>query len=270
MVSENHQSLVSIITIVYNGEKYLETCLRSIESQTYKNIEYIIIDGKSTDDTLNIINNYRHIVTTLVSEKDRGISDAFNKGIARANGEIIAIINADDYLNPTSIEDVVTAYIKTGKQQGIYYGDIRYFDDDRSYIRIAELDKMWKYMSIYHPSMFVTAGVYKDIGVFSEEYRYVMDGEFVHRALAKNIPFFYINKSLSNFRLGGASDVNFKKMYKEFYKSVGIHRGKTIRTTLLYLWLVFKKNMSQTAVGNFFYKRKHLISFLLNGKIVKG
>jgi glycosyltransferase involved in cell wall biosynthesis len=262
--------LVSIITITYNCEEYIEKCIKSVTDQEYKNIEYIVIDGLSTDNTLNVINKYKDIITHLVSEKDRGISDAFNKGIARASGEIIAIINADDYLYPTSIADVVDAYLKNNRQNGIYYGNLRYFHDDLSYIRIAELGKIWNYMSIYHPSMFVTSDVYKKIGGFSEEYRYVMDSEFVHRALYNKVPFYYIDKDLANFRLGGTSDVNYKKMYREFYKSVNTYSKRKFRSALLLRWLIFKKDMSQTRIGQYFYKRKHLISFLLNSRIAKG
>lgn len=266
----NPTPLVSIVTIVYNCEAYIEECLKSIEGQTYKNIEYIIIDGKSKDNTLQIVDKYKHIVSQLVSEKDNGISDAFNKGIARANGEIIAILNADDFFYPTTIADVVDEYIKNDRKSGIYYGDIRYFDEHMSYIRVSEIKKIWRYMSLNHPSMFVTADVYKKIGAFSEEYRYVMDAEFIHRALYNKIPFFYIKKSLANFRLGGTSDVNYKKVYKEFYKSASTYRKNTLKYSFWYNWLVFKKDVSKTSIGSFFYKRKHLISFLLSGKIAKG
>ena len=97
-----------------------------------------------------------------------------------------------------------------------------------------------------------------------------MDVEFLHRALCAKIPFYYINMSLANFRLEGASDLNFKKMYKEFYKSVKKYNDQGISTELWYRWAVFKKQMSQTKIGNYFYKRKHLLGPLLAGKIAKG
>ena len=153
--------LVSIITIIYNGDKYLKKCMDSIKNQSYKNIEYIIIDGGSTDNSLNIVKSYGELVNVLVSEKDRGISDAFNKGIARATGKIIGILNSDDYFNDDTIEKVVSFYNSENQESGIYFGDIRYFDDTMSYIRISDLSKMWKYMSLNHPSVFVTSDVYK-------------------------------------------------------------------------------------------------------------
>ena len=266
----NAQPLVSIITIVYNGEKYLNKCIDSIKNQTYKNIEYIVIDGGSTDNTVNIVKSYGDIINVLISEKDEGISDAFNKGIKYATGEIIAILNSDDYFNSDTLELVVDKYNNNSQKKGIYYGDIRYFDNDMSYIRIAELSKMWKFMSIYHPSVFVTSDVYKKIGSFSKDYRYTMDSEFLHRALRNNISFFYINSSLANFRLEGASDLNYKAMYREFYRSVKTHNDQGFITHLQHFWAVFKKSASQTSIGNFFYKRKHLLKPFLAGKIVKG
>jgi len=269
-MKSHNTPLVSIVTIVYNGEKYIEKCIQSVRDQTYKNIEYIIIDGGSKDATISIINKYKDTVNVIVSEKDNGISDAFNKGIARCTGRIIGMINSDDYFEPDAIEDVVTSYIENGSQSGIYYGNIRYFDDDMSYIRISDITKIWKYMSLNHPTVFVTADIYQQIGVYKEDYRYTMDAEFLHRALHHKIPFFYINKSLANFRLEGASDLNYKKMNKEFYRSVRTYNDQGIVTSFWYYWSVFKKDIARTRIGTFFYKRKHLISFLLSGQIAKG
>jgi len=268
--TEKHAPLVSIITIVYNGEKYIEQCLKSIRNQTYHNIEYIVIDGKSKDNTLAILDNHKDLIDVMVSEKDRGISDAFNKGVARATGDIIGILNSDDYFNDDTLQDVVNFYIDNDKKNGIYYGNIRYFNDDTSYTRISDLSRIWKYMSLNHPSMFVTKDVYEKIGGFSETLKYVMDAEFIHRALKNKISFFYIDKSLSNFRLEGASDVNYKAMNKEFYQSVRKYNNQGMVTEFWYLWSLLKRNIAQTQLGRFFYKRKHLIAPLLAGKIKKA
>jgi glycosyltransferase involved in cell wall biosynthesis len=262
--------LISVITIVYNGEKYIRQCIEAIKRQNYTKIEYIIIDAKSTDSTLAIIDEYKEVVSVLVSEKDRGISDAFNKGIALAKGEIVGIINSDDFYTDGCISDVADFYMKNNCLPGIYYGDIRYFDENSSHVRTSDFENIWKYMSIYHPSVFVSAEVYKNIGGFSEDFKYTMDAEFLHRAISKNIQFFHINKCLSNFRTVGTSDVNYKKTYQEFFKSVTKFKGSSLKINLWHAWLVFKKDMSNTSLGQFFYKRKHLIAPLLSGKIKKG
>ena len=98
--------VISIITITYNGEKHIEQTIQSVLGQTYPNIQYIIIDGGSTDQTLSIIKKYEQKLYYWVSEKDKGISDAFNKGIAKATGEIVGIINADDWYEPAALEQV--------------------------------------------------------------------------------------------------------------------------------------------------------------------
>src|ERR1700719_3728267 len=98
--------VISIITIVFNGEKYLDQTIRSVLDQNYPSVQYIIIDGGSTDNSLNIIKKYEKDLYLWVSEKDKGISDAFNKGIARATGDIIGIINADDWYEPETFKRV--------------------------------------------------------------------------------------------------------------------------------------------------------------------
>ncbi len=103
--------LVSIITVVYNGAKTLEQTILSVLNQTYKNIEYIIIDGESTDGTLDIIEMYRDKISTCISEPDEGLYDAMNKGVSIANGELIGIINSDDWFEKNAVELVVSSYV---------------------------------------------------------------------------------------------------------------------------------------------------------------
>ncbi|HLI93939.1 MAG TPA: glycosyltransferase, partial [Puia sp.] len=99
--------MVTIITIVYNGEKHIAETMESVGGQTYPNIEYIIVDGGSTDNTLSIVDRFKDKVTHVISERDRGISDAFNKGIRMAKGGIIGIINADDWYEKDAVEKIV-------------------------------------------------------------------------------------------------------------------------------------------------------------------
>ena len=105
---DKRKPLVSIVTIVYNGEKHLEQTIQSVLNQTYSNIEYIIIDGGSKDNTINIIEKYSDRLAYWISEKDNGISDAFNKGIAKSTGEIVGLINADDWYDFDAIKHVVS------------------------------------------------------------------------------------------------------------------------------------------------------------------
>lgn len=119
--------LISVITIVYNGERFIADCLNGIRTQTYPNIEYLVIDGGSSDNTINIIRENMDIVDVFVSEQDRGISDAFNKGIFKASGDIIGIINADDYYEPGAVQRVVDVFKVNSFQNGVYYGGYTIF-----------------------------------------------------------------------------------------------------------------------------------------------
>jgi len=110
--SSKSRPLVSIVTVVYNGEKYLEQTIRSVINQRYDNIEYIIIDGGSTDGTLDIVEKHEKMIDYWISEPDEGIFDAMNKGIKICRGELIGLINADDYYAPNAIERVVSCYLK--------------------------------------------------------------------------------------------------------------------------------------------------------------
>src|SRR6185369_15072253 len=127
--------LVTVITVVFNGAKHLDDTIRSVITQTYDNVEYIIIDGGSTDGTLDIIKKYEGKIDYWVSEKDKGISDAFNKGISLSTGNIIGIINADDWYELDAIQMVAERYISQNKNNIIFHGELYYHNafDGTSY-----------------------------------------------------------------------------------------------------------------------------------------
>lgn len=260
--------LISIITIVFNGQAYIEQCIQSVINQTYKNLQYIIIDGGSTDNTINLINKYASHIDIFISEPDKGISDAFNKGIAKASGEIIGILNSDDLYNEFAVQCVVDSYLANNMQAGVYYGDILYFNENNSFELVANADNLWKVMSIFHPSTFISRAVYDQLGGYLEEYKYAMDSELIHRCLFNKIPFIHINKTLTQFRLAGTSDKNYIKSHKEFYRSVKKYNYGLYADFYLY-WNVFKKMILHTWLGEYLNKRRHLLSWLLSGKAKK-
>src|SRR6185437_4828325 len=124
-MQDDRQPLVSIITIVYNGEKHIADCVRSVQRQKYPNLQYIVVDGGSMDNTLAILKQFPDVITDLISEKDEGISDAFNKGILRARGRIIGLINADDWYEDGAVEMAVKAMTDAD----IAYGDLQLWKD---------------------------------------------------------------------------------------------------------------------------------------------
>lgn len=195
--------LVSIITIVYNGERYMADCIRSIQRQTYPNIEYIVVDGGSTDDTLRIIGQFRDTISRLVSEKDEGISDAFNKGLSLATGEIIGIINTDDWYEDDAVEKAVGAI----RDADVVYGDLRFWKNDNvDFVAKGDHFHLKDEMTINHPTVFVRKSCYRRFGSFDKQYKCAMDYDLLLRLLVHGCRFKYVPAVLANMRWGGLSD----------------------------------------------------------------
>ena len=196
---------VSIITVCLNSEETIEQTIQSVLGQTYPNIEYIIIDGVSTDKTLDIISKYE--VTKLVSEKDSGIYEAMNKGLNLATGSIIGILNSDDWYEPDTVESVVTVFEQS--KAHIIYGNINVWDK-HNYVGVTKprpLKELRTKMPIEHPATFVTEEVYKK-HKFSTKYKVISDRELLLRLYSQGYQFTYLDKVLANFRLGGSCYIN--------------------------------------------------------------
>lgn len=197
--------LVSIITVCYNSEKFIEQTIQSVLSQTSPIFEYILIDGASTDGTLEIIKKYAEEsdVIKYISEPDTGIYNAMNKGLNIATGELIGIINSDDWYEPNAVEHAVKAYEQHGL--AVFHGIQRtYRDEEVTGLQCTSANQLTKGM-IEHPTCFVPQQLYNENGPFDESYRYVGDYELMLRLRQKNIPFVRIEKVLANFREGGVS-----------------------------------------------------------------
>jgi len=207
---KNKQPLISIITVVYNGVDFLEETIQSILNQGYKNIEYIIIDGGSTDGTIEIIKKYEEHIDYWVSEPDGGIYDAMNKGILASHGEIIGIVNADDTLYPDTIKKV---YEKINSDNLDYvYGSVDLMDENGTIVgKTIPMDEMnmvlKKYMDMPfpHPSLFVKKEVYRQIGLYDVQFKLSADYDFVLRLLNKNYQGSVLFEPTGKFRSGGSS-----------------------------------------------------------------
>lgn len=205
-----NEPLISIITVVYNGEKTIEETIKSILVQTYKNIEYIIIDGASSDNTVKIIKKYQDKISYWVSEKDGGIYDAMNKGIMVSHGEIIGIVNADDTLYPNTLQEVYEQMDVHGLDYT--YGSIHLMDEKSvvfgETIPMKKKDitlKKYKDMPFPHPSLFVKKEVYKQIGLFNLQFKLSADYDFVLRLLNSNYKGLALSNTTGKFRSGGSS-----------------------------------------------------------------
>lgn len=243
--SEDHQHnlpLVSIITIVYNGEKYLEQTIQSVINQTYPHIEYIIVDGGSTDGTLKIIEKYSGNISRWVSGPDKGISDAFNKGIKLATGQIIGIINADDWFELEAVATVVESY----KPGSVLHGNLQYWNQDgsKSLLVMPNAGLLPREMTINHPTVFVDRTLYESIGMFDLTYKMAMDYHLLLRLYKAEVPFIYLPITLANMRYGGASG-NWIKSYREILRAKQEILGKNYKHNLLYHWQVIRRRVSE-------------------------
>ena len=215
---ERGKPLVSVITVVKNGESHIEQAILSVLNQSYTNIEYLVIDGESTDQTLEIVNSYKDRIAQIISERDSGIANAFNKGIENANGELIGILNADDWYEPNAIEKIINQYYVN---YSVYCGNIKLYKNNTYLRNRKSRKKLIKYgMYIMHPTVFVKKTVYENLGKFDESLKIAMDFDFLLRiAQSNNYEIKYINADISNMRIGGASK-NIQKMHQEELKVI--------------------------------------------------
>lgn len=196
---------VSIITVSYNAEKTIEKTILSVLDQTYKNIEYIIIDGQSTDGTIEIIRRYIDRLAVFLCEPDEGLYYAMNKGLRKATGDIVGIINSDDWYEKDAVESVVNAYDTNSCD--VIYGDIYLYDSEgkRSQQQELPLSTMWFQMAVPHPSVFVKRELYNRWGHFSTLYRIASDYDLMLRFFSNGAKFYHLKKVLASFSYGGLS-----------------------------------------------------------------
>ena len=206
---------ISIITVCYNAEDTIGDTIQSVLSQDYKDVEYIIVDGKSTDRTLEIIQSINNGIK-LISEKDQGMYDAMNKGINIASGDVIGILNADDIYKNSQVLTKVMDEFKANVS--IVYGDIEYvkYDDLSNVVRkwkagVFQKGKFkWGWMPP-HPGFFVKKSCYESFGLFNLNLSTSADYELMLRMLeVHHLSCNYIPKTITSMRVGGASNSSLK------------------------------------------------------------
>lgn len=207
---------ISIITITYNSEKTLEETIKSVVSQDYDNLEYLIIDGGSKDSTLEIVNKYRDRIAVVISEPDKGISDAFNKGIEHSTGEIIGIINSDDMLLPQALRAIADNY---DKKIDVYRANtVLWNPETGSKIPIKptmSFSNRKAIKSVCHQSTFIRKDAYEKYGKYDVALKYMMDADVLYRLKNKGARFKFIDQNLAVFRLGGITSDSWVKKLKE-------------------------------------------------------
>jgi len=229
--------LISIITPVYNGEKYIEQAIKSVLSQTYRYYEYIIIDGRSSDRTVDIIRSYENKLAYWISEHDKGISDAFNKGVLKAKGDIIGILNCDDWYEIDALEKVSKIFMS--KKPDLICGGVRFWYADKEInVSYPDVNSIKKETSIHHASVFISKNAYKTFGLYSMDYKYAMDYELILRFYVNGLSFYSLNSVIANRRLSGLSYRNKNKALFETLKARKMHLSeKTGYINFLFIWL---------------------------------
>lgn len=237
------EPLVTVVTVVKNGAARLRQTIDSVLGQAWSNLEYVIVDGGSTDETLDILGRYDARLDYWVSESDRGIYDAMNKGIALANGDLIGLLNADDWYEPGAVEAAARALVREGTD-GIYYGDRYIVQDDFNHeFELRASFDYWRGMTVGHQAMFVHREVYSRLGTYSLAYRLASDFEFLVRALRAGEAFVPINCFVVHFRDSGASSKNTTLGLMEIRtilgKSFGVASPQHIKNLLVTSWRLF-------------------------------
>jgi glycosyltransferase len=249
---------VSIITAVFNGVNVIEDCINSVLGQSYKNVEYIIIDGASTDGTLDIIRKYNGQIGKVISEPDKGIYDALNKGIKLATGDIIGFLHSDDiYAHEKVLENVVNVFRK--KNVDSCYGDLEYVkrEDINKIVRYWKSspykNRNFKYgWMLPHPTFFVKREIYNQYGLFNTCFKIAADYEIILRFLEKyKISTYYIPDVFIKMRVGGVSNKSLKNI---FIKTFEDHKAWKINNLNKRYYTILLKNLSK--IPQFFKKHR--------------
>ncbi|MCJ0742458.1 glycosyltransferase family 2 protein [Pedobacter montanisoli] len=243
---------ITIITVVYNARQYLQYCIESVIEQDYKNIEYILIDGNSTDDSFEIAQQYKEQISILISEPDKGMYDALNKGIEMATGEIVGILNADDMLAGKDVISAVANLFRETNTDGVY-GDLNYVDKNNTQRVIRKWkstssnpkDLAWGWMPA-HPTLYLKRSVFQTFGSYSLTFGSAADYEFMLRLLYKNrINVQYLNKLMVNMRTGGMSNRNMSQRYKAFLNDYKALKHNEVKAAILALMLKKARKIRQ-------------------------
>ena len=229
---------ISIITICKNSSKTIANTIRSILDQPVDGVEYIIIDGCSTDGTQEIIKTFGNKVNIFVSEPDNGISDAFNKGIALASGDIIGLINSDDALLPGTLQKVIDFFAQNTNIK-IMHGDVLFYDLNQYVKRISPPARWWLPWRMgtfnIHPATFVKRDIYEKYGYFNTSYKFAMDDDLFLKWLTAGERISYYPEPLVKVQAGGLSGRYAFKVFGEKRRALLEHGFSRILTDIQYV-----------------------------------
>ncbi len=229
---------ISLITVCYNSAKTIEDTLRSVQSQTYQNLEYIIIDGGSTDDTNKIVSKYKDSVSVHISEPDEGLYDAMNKGIEVATGDIVGILNSDDVFFDSFVIEKIASEFEINKVDAIFSDLIYVKENDlgkptRLYSSKVFSKRMIKFgIMLPHPTFYVRKECYEKLGLYRTDYRVAADFELLARFIAQGITMHRIPFISVKMREGGVSSSGILWRIHQNFEIVRACRGNGIYTNI--------------------------------------
>lgn len=229
---------ISIVTIAYNCEKEIEDTILSVINQDYKNKEYIVVDGASNDGTMNVVDKYRDKIDVIISEPDKGRSDAFNKGIAHATGDYIVMINAGDMLAEEALNKFAKNFMPG---YDVIKGNTIRWNEKTDFKSIEH--PVIHYPAIpfnflvCHQSTYITKSAYERFGGYMIDFHVAMDFELMLRFTQKGAKFRKIDEDLAIFRMGGISQTSGKRRYEEMEKAM-LRNGHSKLDTTIFMWYI--------------------------------
>ncbi|MCU0334000.1 MAG: glycosyltransferase [Chitinophagaceae bacterium] len=243
---------VSIITVCFNSAQTIEATFQSVLGQSYGNIEYLVVDGASTDGTQVLIQRYSHFISRWVSEPDGGLYDAMNKGLALATGDVIGILNSDDvYAHANVVEHVVAEMSRTNAD--CLYGDLEYVapNDLQRVVRHWRAGRggakhfYWGWMPP-HPTFFARKEVYQQCGNFDLRFPVASDYEFMLRAMVKmNCKTAYLPEIMVKMRMGGESNKSLRNRKRSYFENFEAWRVNGIRPYFFTIWFKILRKVFQ-------------------------
>lgn len=246
----NHQPSVSVITVVFNGKELIEPTIQSIINQQYRNIEYIIIDGGSTDGTCDIIKKYSDKISYWVSEKDYGIFDAMNKGVKAATGEWVMFMNCGDFFYSS---DALEIFFNKCKGQlvdaDVLFGrSVMYYPDGKEIEMIAphKIEEMWKGPVFRHGAMITRTAIHKqELFLLDKEFKTSADFELIYRLHKKNYRFLKVDVRIILFEKEGISD-NIIKNFQDNRRIVSRHKDLNLKRRIKYQVMITKARLKES------------------------
>ena len=247
---------ISVITPVYNGETMMKDCMESVARQSYQNKEHIIVDGLSSDNTVGVVNSSKREFVKLVSEKDKGIYDAFNKGIDLASGDVLCFLSADDMYPHQNVLQSVEDAFKLHAEADMIYGDIVYVDRND----LSKVVRYWKSSPFTHgffkkgwmapnTALFIRKDLFKEYGAFSLKFKMASDYELQFRFFERhNLKSVYVPGVLVRMRSGGVSNSSLKNIYRSLKECYDALCYQHVSFPLIYIWNILVYRFKQTKI----------------------